>query len=195
VTEAAEDPLAAGWRERRLAGRAMRASVPRSAHADGGVGDRWDPIGILQAQAATRMPDLIGIRHARMAQSPWSPGGAGSLRPPAARWSPRRCAPTGSGCGGKRGCRACRCGTTSRAWMTCSGTTPPTPAARCGVTLPGHPAGSTTVPLRSSPWQPMPVRAGQASAIRNCSAVPGGASDPGSPGIDGSRDGRGARDL
>jgi uncharacterized protein (DUF2252 family) len=64
-------PSAAGWRDRHLAGRAMRACVPRSAHADGGVGDHRDPIGILQAQAAARMPDLIGIRHARMAQSPF----------------------------------------------------------------------------------------------------------------------------
>jgi uncharacterized protein (DUF2252 family) len=68
----ASAPSAAGWRQRRLAGRAMRADVPRSAQADGGVGDERDPIGILQAQAAARVPDLIGIRHSRMAQSPFA---------------------------------------------------------------------------------------------------------------------------
>jgi uncharacterized protein (DUF2252 family) len=65
-------PASASWRERRLAGRAMRAAVPRSAHADGGVEDGRDPIGILQAQAAARQPDLIGIRHSRMAASPFA---------------------------------------------------------------------------------------------------------------------------
>jgi uncharacterized protein (DUF2252 family) len=60
------------WRERRLAGRALRASVPRSAHADGGVPEGRDPLGILQAQAATRAASLIGIRHSRMAVSPFA---------------------------------------------------------------------------------------------------------------------------
>lgn len=61
----------AGWRERLLAGRALRKTVPRSAHADGGVPDDRDPIGILRAQAAGRVHDLVGIRHARMAVSPF----------------------------------------------------------------------------------------------------------------------------
>ena len=69
-----EDPgtPAASWQERRLAGRAMRKTVPRSAHADGGVPDDRDPVGILQAQAAERVPELIGIRHARMSLSPFA---------------------------------------------------------------------------------------------------------------------------
>jgi uncharacterized protein (DUF2252 family) len=62
----------ASWQERRLAGRAMRKTVPRSAHADGGVPDDRDPVGILQAQAAERVPELIGIRHARMSLSPFA---------------------------------------------------------------------------------------------------------------------------
>ena len=64
--------LASSWRERREAGRALRAAGPRSAHAGGGVDDGRDPIGILQAQAAARVPELIGIRHSRMAQSPFA---------------------------------------------------------------------------------------------------------------------------
>jgi uncharacterized protein (DUF2252 family) len=60
------------WRERRLAGRALRESVPRSAHADGGVPEGRDPLGILRAQAATRAAGLIGIRHSRMAVSPFA---------------------------------------------------------------------------------------------------------------------------
>src|SRR5258708_21032 len=76
-------PASASWRERRLAGRAMRAAVPRSAHADGGVEDGRDPIGILQAQAAARQPDLIGIRHSRMAASPFAYlRGAAAVRAP-----------------------------------------------------------------------------------------------------------------
>ena len=63
---------ASSWRERREAGRALRAAVPRSAHADGGIDDGRDPIGILQAQAAARVPELVGIRHSRMAQSPFA---------------------------------------------------------------------------------------------------------------------------
>ncbi|MGZ4552394.1 MAG: DUF2252 family protein [Mycobacteriaceae bacterium] len=63
---------ASSWRERREAVRALRAAVPRSAHADGGIDDGRDPIGILQAQAAARVPQLIGIRHSRMAQSPFA---------------------------------------------------------------------------------------------------------------------------
>jgi uncharacterized protein (DUF2252 family) len=62
----------ASWRERRLAGRALRKTVPRSAHADDGLPADRDPIGILQAQAAERVPDLVGIRHARMAVSPFA---------------------------------------------------------------------------------------------------------------------------
>ena len=52
-----------------MAGRALREAVPRSAHAGAGICDGRDPIGILQAQAAARLPELIGIRHSRMAQS------------------------------------------------------------------------------------------------------------------------------
>ncbi len=47
----------------------MRAVVPRSAHADGGIEPGRDPLEILRAQAADRVPELVGIRHSRMALS------------------------------------------------------------------------------------------------------------------------------
>jgi uncharacterized protein (DUF2252 family) len=59
-------------RERRQAGRALRAQVPRSAHADGGAETGRDPIAILAAQAASRVPEIIGIRHSRMALNPFA---------------------------------------------------------------------------------------------------------------------------
>src|ERR1700712_609044 len=64
------DSRRANARERRQAGRALRAQVPRSAHADGGAEIGRDPIAILAAQATSRVPEIIGIRHSRMALSP-----------------------------------------------------------------------------------------------------------------------------
>ena len=54
-------------------GRAARASVPRSAHGDWGPApDRPDPVAVLQAQAATRVQELIPIRYGRMLVSPFT---------------------------------------------------------------------------------------------------------------------------
>ncbi|MDX6476605.1 MAG: hypothetical protein QOH95_2116 [Gaiellaceae bacterium] len=54
-------------------GRAARAAVPRSSH---GVyappAHREDPIGVLEAQAKARVPDLVPIRYGRMLASPFS---------------------------------------------------------------------------------------------------------------------------
>jgi uncharacterized protein (DUF2252 family) len=54
--------------ETRMAeGRAQRESVPLEAHGDWAAFDgRPDPIGILEKQNATRVPDLVPIRHGRM---------------------------------------------------------------------------------------------------------------------------------
>src|SRR5690349_23937577 len=59
--------------EWRAKGRERRASVSRSSHA------RWvppaarpDPVAILEAQAKTRVPDLMPIRYGRMLASPFS---------------------------------------------------------------------------------------------------------------------------
>ena len=54
-------------------GRAARAAVPRSSHATWAPApDRRDPISVLEAQEATRVPALLPLRHARMAASPFA---------------------------------------------------------------------------------------------------------------------------
>jgi uncharacterized protein (DUF2252 family) len=69
--------------EERLAeGRAERESVPVEAHAEWPAPtDRPDPVGILEEQNATRVPDLVPIRHGRMIVSPFTfyRGGAGIM--------------------------------------------------------------------------------------------------------------------
>ncbi|MGZ4718777.1 MAG: DUF2252 family protein, partial [Acidimicrobiales bacterium] len=59
--------------ERLEAGKALRQKVPRAWHAAWEPApDRRDPIAILEAQAETRLPDLIPIRHGRMVSSPFA---------------------------------------------------------------------------------------------------------------------------
>jgi uncharacterized protein (DUF2252 family) len=58
--------------ERIEAGRARRASVPRSSHADFSADPSRDPIAILQDQAKDRLQDLLPIRYGRMASSPFA---------------------------------------------------------------------------------------------------------------------------
>jgi uncharacterized protein (DUF2252 family) len=59
--------------DRLEAGKALRQSVPRAWHAAWEPGpDRRDPIAILEAQAATRLDELIPIRHGRMVSSPFA---------------------------------------------------------------------------------------------------------------------------
>jgi uncharacterized protein (DUF2252 family) len=54
-------------------GRDARKSVPRNSHAEWSPApDRRDPVSILQAQAATRVPELVAIRYQRMSESPFS---------------------------------------------------------------------------------------------------------------------------
>jgi uncharacterized protein (DUF2252 family) len=54
-------------------GRAARLAVPRSAHGDWSPApDRPDPIAVLQAQAATRVAELVPIRYGRMLVSPFT---------------------------------------------------------------------------------------------------------------------------
>ncbi|MFG2907264.1 DUF2252 domain-containing protein [Kitasatospora sp. NPDC048286] len=51
-------------------GRQARRAVPRSEHGNWAPAqDRADPVGILEAQAATRVPELVPIRYGRMAAS------------------------------------------------------------------------------------------------------------------------------
>jgi len=59
--------------ERAAAGRAARSRAPRSSHGDWAPATgRQDPIAILEAQASSRVPELIPIRHGRMAVSPFT---------------------------------------------------------------------------------------------------------------------------
>jgi uncharacterized protein (DUF2252 family) len=59
--------------ERAAEGKAARSAVRRSSHG-GWVPspDRADPVAILEAQAATRVPDLVPIRYGRMSASPFA---------------------------------------------------------------------------------------------------------------------------
>jgi uncharacterized protein (DUF2252 family) len=53
--------------ERAALGKAARAEVRRSSHAGWEPpSDRRDPVGILEAQALTRVPELVPIRYGRM---------------------------------------------------------------------------------------------------------------------------------
>ncbi len=59
--------------ERAALGRAARAAVPRSSHADlGESSGRADPVALLEAQAASRVTELVPIRHGRMSSSPFA---------------------------------------------------------------------------------------------------------------------------
>jgi uncharacterized protein (DUF2252 family) len=59
--------------ERAALGRAARAGVPRSSHAVfAPAEDRPDPIGLLEEQAASRVPELVPIRYGRMLVSPFT---------------------------------------------------------------------------------------------------------------------------
>jgi uncharacterized protein (DUF2252 family) len=57
--------------ERAAHGKAARAAVPRSTHADWEPApERPDPVDVLEEQARTRIPELVAVRYARMLQSP-----------------------------------------------------------------------------------------------------------------------------
>ncbi len=59
--------------ERRQIGRAARHEVPRSSHADWAPAkERSDPVAMVDAENADRVPSLIPIRHGRMLTSAFS---------------------------------------------------------------------------------------------------------------------------
>jgi len=59
--------------ERAARGRAARTRVSRSAHAEWVAGPgRADPVALLRAQEATRVPELVPLRHERMLESPFT---------------------------------------------------------------------------------------------------------------------------
>lgn len=59
--------------ERRQLGKAARAKVPRSSHADWApASDRPDPVAVVEQQNSDRIASLVPIRHGRMLTSPFS---------------------------------------------------------------------------------------------------------------------------
>ena len=59
--------------ERRIKGHALRERTPRANHAFWvETPSRSDPIALLEAQARTRLPDLVPLRYARMRVSPFA---------------------------------------------------------------------------------------------------------------------------
>ncbi|WP_030797785.1 DUF2252 domain-containing protein [Streptomyces sp. NRRL S-337] len=59
--------------ERARRGKAVRARLPRSSHAEfEPAPDRPDPVGILDRQSAGRVPDLVPLRYGRMLESPFA---------------------------------------------------------------------------------------------------------------------------
>jgi len=59
--------------EREASGRAMRADVPRSSHADWAAArGRRDPVELLEEQAVSRVPELVPVRYGRMLVSPFT---------------------------------------------------------------------------------------------------------------------------
>ncbi|MGW2181109.1 DUF2252 domain-containing protein [Streptomyces sp. NPDC001732] len=58
--------------QRTARGKAARRDTPRSSHAEfEPPANRPDPLGILEAQSAARVPDLVPIRYGRMIESPF----------------------------------------------------------------------------------------------------------------------------
>jgi uncharacterized protein (DUF2252 family) len=58
--------------ERAAHGRAARAECPRSSHAGFELAEDRDPVAILEAQAPSRVPDLVPLRYGRMLVSPFT---------------------------------------------------------------------------------------------------------------------------
>jgi uncharacterized protein (DUF2252 family) len=58
--------------ERAQLGRALRARVPRSVHAEFDPGpNRPDPIAVIEEQSARRVQELVPVRYGRMSESPF----------------------------------------------------------------------------------------------------------------------------
>ena len=81
MTDTRPNPtFGSSWRRQRLSvdervarGRDARRTTPRSAHASfTPASDRLDPVAVLEAQAATRVPELVPIRYGRMLVSPFT---------------------------------------------------------------------------------------------------------------------------
>src|SRR2546430_6755495 len=53
-------------------GRSARAECPRSSHAGFELAPDRDPVAILEAQASSRVPELVPVRYGRMLVSPFT---------------------------------------------------------------------------------------------------------------------------
>jgi uncharacterized protein (DUF2252 family) len=58
--------------ERRAQGKAARDRAPLESHAEIGPDAGRDPVGLIIGQAASRVPELVPIRHGRMLVSPFT---------------------------------------------------------------------------------------------------------------------------
>jgi uncharacterized protein (DUF2252 family) len=58
--------------ERAARGRSARTECPRSSHAGFELAEGRDPVAILAAQAASRVPELVPVRYGRMLVSPFT---------------------------------------------------------------------------------------------------------------------------
>ncbi|MGW3850254.1 DUF2252 domain-containing protein [Streptomyces fagopyri] len=59
-------------RERAALGKDARSRAPRSSHAEfAPTATRPDPVDVIEAQSATRVPELVPIRYGRMTESPF----------------------------------------------------------------------------------------------------------------------------
>ncbi len=65
------EPVASD-RDQYQLGKDARARIPRSAHADYTPDARRDPLAILEQQNASRLPNLVPLRTARMLQDPFA---------------------------------------------------------------------------------------------------------------------------
>jgi uncharacterized protein (DUF2252 family) len=80
VAELFERRFASAWRRRRLTpeqrvarGKSARADAPRSSHGSWEPpAGRADPVAVLERQDHDRVPELVPVRHARMAVSPFT---------------------------------------------------------------------------------------------------------------------------
>ena len=87
--------------ERRALGKTTRAKVPLDAHTVFEPAPGRDPVGLLLAQADTRVPELVPIRHGRMLVSPFT-FYRGAALPMAADLAGRPRRACGSSCAGTR---------------------------------------------------------------------------------------------
>jgi uncharacterized protein (DUF2252 family) len=61
-----------GPEQRAAAGKAARDRAPLGSHAGLDLGSSRDPVGLLLGQAASRVPELVPVRHGRMLVSPFT---------------------------------------------------------------------------------------------------------------------------